>query len=152
MFDWLLKRLPSFNIVGEDGSLYLKRYYLAKNWLGGVYIHKIMRSDDDRALHDHPWKFTSFILDGEYTEITPECPEGKLWKAGSMIKHEAEDAHRLVLDKPVWTLVFVGKKTREWGFYAKDGWVHWRSYLNDKFSSSPRTLDKEVADHTSYMD
>lgn len=32
------------------------------------YLHCFVRSDDDRALHDHPWNFASLILFGEYNE------------------------------------------------------------------------------------
>lgn len=32
------------------------------------YFHCFLRSDDDRALHDHPWDFTSIILFGSYRE------------------------------------------------------------------------------------
>lgn len=36
-----------------------------------IYLHHFQRSDDDRALHDHPWWFNaSWILEGEYDEIT----------------------------------------------------------------------------------
>jgi hypothetical protein len=154
MFGWLLNRLPKLEIRGADGTLYLRRYYLVKTRLGGIYIHQIMRSDDDRCLHDHPWDFSSVILSGHYTEITPEtCEKGKVWKTGSLIKHSAEDAHRLVLENPVWTLVFIGRKAREWGFHTASGWTHWRDYLNDKFSSAPKSeKDKEIKDHSSYMD
>jgi hypothetical protein len=40
------------------------------NRLFNVYLHKIVRSDDDRALHDHPWYWLSVMLRGRYAEVT----------------------------------------------------------------------------------
>lgn len=36
------------------------------------YFHCFLRSDDDRALHDHPWDFLSVILFGRYQEHRDE--------------------------------------------------------------------------------
>jgi hypothetical protein len=53
--------------------IYLRRFYLwrskwiGKNW-GDLYLHHIIRSDDDPDPHDHPWGFTGFILAGGYTD------------------------------------------------------------------------------------
>ena len=36
-----------------------------------LYLHEFSRSDDDRALHDHPWLFNlSVLLSGTYVEHT----------------------------------------------------------------------------------
>lgn len=42
----------------------------------------------------------------------------------------AYDAHRVFIEKgfTTWTLIFVGPKIKEWGFYTDDGWIHWESY------------------------
>lgn len=162
MFDWLLRRLKTEDIVGDDGSLYLRRYFLLKTDRLKIYIHNIERSDDDRGLHCHPWNFVSIILKGRYWEVTPDsieplpgetAPRGaKYWGRFSVIKHKAEDAHRLILHDPVWTLVFLGKKRREWGFYTPKGWVHWKDYIDEKFGATPRLNDHEVAQARKYME
>ena len=35
--------------------------------IANIYLHTIWCSDDDRALHDHPWPRCSIIVDGGYT-------------------------------------------------------------------------------------
>lgn len=48
---------------------YMHRWILRTPW-GTLRLHHILRSDDDRHLHDHPFDFTSFLLTGGYLEIT----------------------------------------------------------------------------------
>lgn len=133
MFNWLLKRLPSFTIENAAGQPYLRRYYLLKTKRLGIYIHEILRSDEDRDLHDHPWNFLSIVLRHGYIELFPNG-EYKCRFPRSWVFHRAEDAHKVELyEKPAWTLVFVGRKRREWGFHTSDGWVHWQDYLDRKY-------------------
>ena len=50
----LHRRPPDFVIGGADRP-YMRRWYLVpKNTQLNVYLHHFRRSDDDRALHDHP--------------------------------------------------------------------------------------------------
>lgn len=63
-------------VIG-DGSPYLLRWYvIPRNPLLNIYVHKFLRSDDDRALHDHPWWFVSLVLRGGYVEVH-EADHGK---------------------------------------------------------------------------
>lgn len=58
-----------------------------------VKLHKILASDVDRYLHDHPWHYLSLMLAGSYIE---ERLSGvKIHHPGSL---------------------------REWGFHTPDGW------------------------------
>lgn len=53
--------------------------YMGRTWLvepadGRPYnarVHKVMRSDHDRCLHDHPWHNASIVLKGGYWEVLP---------------------------------------------------------------------------------
>lgn len=113
---------------------YMQRWILKTPW-GQIRLHRILRSDADRFMHDHPFDFTSFLLTGGYTEITPISTskligQAKFWPRFSLVRKKAEDLHRLVLDKPVWTLVFGGLKRRDWGFFTDKGWVGWEEYQN----------------------
>ncbi len=117
-----------------DGQPYLIRWRLIETPWFGVFLHHILRSDRDRATHDHPWGFVSVILSGGYTEHSQvRRPHGatftKHYRAGSIVRHKATDLHRLELDRPAWTLVFIGARCREWGFMTPRGWVHWEQYL-----------------------
>jgi hypothetical protein len=78
----LLLLIPHFDIIkapdireGEQKQtvVYLRRFYLFRSkWFGlnfgDVYLHHIVRSDDDPDPHDHPWGFTGLILKGGYTD------------------------------------------------------------------------------------
>ena len=142
LLQWLrcwLTLTPHF-VVGDPSDPYLLRWYvIPRNRWCNIYLHKFLRSDDDRALHDHPWWFVSLVLWGGYKEHHP-CPI-----CGDSIRHycfpyhrtapsiafrRAEDAHRVELidNKPCWTLVITGPKVREWGFWCPQGWRHWREF------------------------
>jgi len=117
---------PDF-VIGEPA--YLKRWWIVpRNEFQNVYLHHILRDDDDRALHDHPWDNVSLLLAGRYREITPEGAFVR--EPGSVVPRKATDSHRLELidDKPVISLFFTGPKVREWGFHCPKGWVHWQDF------------------------
>ena len=39
------------------GKNYLSRWHIIpRNRYFNIYLHKFVGSDDDRALHDHPWR------------------------------------------------------------------------------------------------
>jgi hypothetical protein len=48
---------------------YMHRWLVRTPWFT-LRIHHILRSDNERDLHDHPFDFTSFIFKGSYTEVT----------------------------------------------------------------------------------
>lgn len=61
-------------IRDANGDLYLTRYFIWKprnKKFGRIYLHHIIRSDHDRALHDHPWGFVSLIQPPQNTKNTP---------------------------------------------------------------------------------
>jgi quercetin dioxygenase-like cupin family protein len=122
-------RPPDF-VIGGPERPYLKRWYLTpRNDVGCTYLHCILRDDDDRALHDHPWDNTSIVLAGELREITPEG--GFTLRAGDVVTRRAEDRHRLeVVAGPVWTLFLTGPKRREWGFWCSQGFVPWQQFVD----------------------
>lgn len=92
-----VKRRPYFHLYHGDGSLYMERYWVVPfakrdegcfvatwrkplHWLLqklgiAVRLHCIHTPDLDRALHDHPWTFLSWVLIGSYTEERPSHPE-----------------------------------------------------------------------------
>ena len=63
------RRAPDL-VIGGAADPYLRRWYvLPRNPVLNVYLHHFLRSDDDRALHDHPWVNASVLLDGDYVEV-----------------------------------------------------------------------------------
>lgn len=130
-------------IIGGDEHPYLRRWYvIPRNPLLNVYVHQFLRSDDDRALHDHPWWFVSLMLRGKYDEITESGMKRR--RAGSIAYRPAEWRHRVHLlstlvetgrddrrphgplirgwrttETPCWTLIVTGRRRRMWGFWCK---------------------------------
>jgi len=128
-------RIFRHDIVNAAGEPYMERW-LARTPRGYYRLHHILRSDDDRALHDHPFDFTSVILVGAYVEHVPRDPRDpagptvtRLYGPGDVLRRRAEDPHRLELPfGPAWTAVRTGPKRRDWGFHLSSGWVHWEDY------------------------
>lgn len=114
------------------GERYLRRWYvIPRNRLFNVYVHRILDSDPDHYLHDHPWLFNcSLILEGKLTE---ELRSGqRVLCRGSFTFRGGRAPHRLLLDSTdSLTLFITGPKTRSWGFYTQNGWVNSKSYLKE---------------------
>lgn len=123
-------------IIGPQENPYMHRWHLLR-WHGWqLALHKIWRSDDDRALHDHSGDNVSILLHGQYTEL----PDMRVYAAGNVIFRKAEKPHRLVLDEgnPVWTLWLRWPPRREWGFICPGkGWIHWKRFLAESDYSKP---------------
>lgn len=138
---WALRKVttpPDF-VVGEVGSPYLKRWYVwPRNRFCNLYLHLFLRSDDDRALHDHPWLFNaSLVLAGTYKEhtiinggthvVTPREPGAFKFRWG-------KSPHRVALlarpKNSVITLFFTGPVVREWGFYCPKKWIPWQQFVS----------------------
>lgn len=121
-------RAPDF-VIGPPDDPYLHRWWLIpRNRWFNIYLHHFMRSDDDRALHDHPWWNLSILLKGGYIEHLPDGVK-KYRVLGDFVWRRATQAHRIELAAgPVWTLFITGRRVREWGFLCPQGWRHWRDF------------------------
>ena len=124
-----MKILRKPDIVIGDG--YLSRWWLLpRNKYFNIYLHKFAGSDDDRALHDHPWFSCSFLLKGEMIEHQIDGKRYIPWLRP--VFRTAKFAHRLELIKgPVWTIFVTGPRIRSWGFHCPKGWRHWREFTSD---------------------
>ncbi|MBW0450862.1 hypothetical protein [Paraburkholderia phenoliruptrix] len=128
------RRAPDV-VIGDRANPYLIRWWvIPRNRFFNVYLHRFMRSDDDRALHDHPWTNLSILLRGTYTEHTiapgginvrTERSAGE-WK----LRLSGKFAHRIELTHgECWTIFITGPRYREWGFHCPlVGWVHWKRF------------------------
>lgn len=135
----IMRRPPDFVIGGHDRPYMHRWWVIPRNRWFNIYLHKIIRSDDDRALHDHPWRNCSILLQGSYVEISPatlpyafgDPTVVKVRRAGSVVMRRAVQPHRLeIVDGPVISLFFTGRNVRDWGFYANHGWVHWKEFTD----------------------
>jgi hypothetical protein len=133
----LLSGKPHFVIGSADNPYMLRWFLIPRNHWFNVYLHKFMRDDDDRALHDHPWWFVSAMLKGQYNEIRENGDRGQVRGAPDIAFRKATHRHRVVLDRrpdgsyvPCWTLVITGRTTRTWGFWCPKGFVPWNQFVN----------------------
>ncbi len=104
-----------------------------------VYIHQFARSDDDRALHDHPWPWASIVLQGSYDEHVPINADDaagatrrqRRARGSYVIRQDGASPHRVELRKnqPL-TLFITGAKYRDWGFYCNNGWRHHKNFAS----------------------
>ena len=116
-------------VVGSSKRPYMHRWWLIpRNPVFNVYLHHFLRSDDDRALHDHPWPSLSILLRGSYLEHTIQ--EGgihhrRVRRAGAIVLRGPRSAHRIELHHGAcWTLFLTGPRLRNWGFHLPlRGWV-----------------------------
>ena len=144
---------------GDAHSPYLTRYTVLKTRWGNLCLHVFHRSDNSER-HDHPWTFVSLILWNGYIEETPSGRR-RIWP-GMVLRRRALWEHRVELLRPTcydcmgtgashrewgecWkcggygfnerkavTLVWMGNKEREWGFFTGNGWQNWREYFEEK--------------------
>lgn len=145
---WARARKPDFVIGGHDDPYLLRWWLIPRNRFFNVYVHKFLRSDDDRAHHDHPWLFNaSWLIDGEYIEHTITAGGALVKtprKTGDWKFRWGKAPHRLELlgdeeyepdwtvvtrARPCWTVFITGPRIREWGFYCMErGWIHWERF------------------------
>lgn len=134
-------RTPYSDIYGADGkSLYMRRFWLFNpydNVPGGnlrrfawlplsIRVHHIIRPDEDRHLHDHPWNYRTVILDGTYAEMRSD---GKQYRreTGDTAEGKHNDFHKITWVDPVIgavTLFITFRYRGTWGFK-----VPYREYL-----------------------
>lgn len=94
----------------------------AERWVfnAGLFtlrVHHFVRSDDDRAFHDHPWWFLTLVVKGSYIDRSPNGDD--VLKPGSVRFRPARHRHTVVT-YGVWTIVLTGRKKRAWGFWQGD--------------------------------
>ena len=125
----LLKIKPS-KVIG-DGYLY-RWHIIPRNKWFNIYLHKFIGSDDDRALHDHPWWSLSLRLKGVGKEAYLKNGDVVWRDSPRFALRSPTHAHRIALNAartPLWTVFITGRVKREWGFICADGsWHHWTAF------------------------
>lgn len=138
-------RPPDFII----GDRYMLRWWLIpRNRFFNIYLHHVLHSDDDRAMHDHPWWSISLCLAGQMRELSARAADA--WpdagvaagydpspptrlrevRQGDLVFRSARALHRLILSggEECWTLFLTGPVLRTWGFHCPRGWRSWQEY------------------------
>lgn len=139
-------------IKSKEGEVHFRRYRLLWTPLFSIYLHNILKSDEDKHLHSHPWDYTSIILRGGYTEflarrtnlydillsfLFSSCPdpfqtEINTFKPFSMVRRKKEDYHKISLLSPTWTLVWTGRRNESWGYLVNNEHVDHETYRKNK--------------------
>lgn len=134
--------MEKFEIPNLDDPLenYLTRWRIIQTPWFGIYLHRMDGPDSRPTLHDHPWNFLSIVLKGGYEE------KYDYMKAIRYItrtnRKKATDVHYIkrLLRVPTWTLMFVGRRKREWGYVDPGGlWTQYDQHPhNDEFVEAMR--------------
>jgi len=135
MIDRFIRRVtarpPDRVIGGHDDPYMLRWYILPRNRLFNVYLHRFLRSDDDRAMHDHPFYNTSVLLRGSYMEHTTNGSFER--SVCDVVFRRGVTLHRIELHKgPAWSLFVTSFRYREWGFACQKGWRHWKQFVDER--------------------
>jgi hypothetical protein len=113
--------------LGLEDCPYVIRWRLETKWFS-IRLHHWLAPDDDRAHHDHPWDFVTFVLRGGYVD---DSPAGRQHLKAPQVQHRsALHRHTVFPDSGgAWTLVLTGPKIRPWGFWVKDKFVKANKYF-----------------------
>lgn len=147
-----------------DGKVYLDRWGVEHDRIGGVFLHRMDAPDPGVDTHDHPWAFLSLTLWGGYTEERALCREAPMlakiaerwpetctrgvveqrrWLSLRMLR--LDECHRVTAlhRRRVWTLVVHGPRRRSWGFYLPSGYIGEKEY-DETVRAERRDLWNEV--------
>lgn len=124
-------------IKSREGVVHFRRWrIIATPWFS-LYIHGIYKADEDRHMHDHPWRYASLVLSGSFSEMSLHADGTEritVLTPGSFVMRQAEQFHMIKeLHTPrVITLFFTGRRSREWGYNTEQGWVDHITYRKNK--------------------
>ncbi len=141
----------------EGGTPYLSRWYLlgkprdpdpefagqlqegARDWRQrlpvNLFLHRFHRSDDDEALHNHPWAWAvSLVLAGGYDEERRVGDEvvRRRFRPWALNFLTGQTYHRVeLLESDAWSLFVVGPKRSTWYFWDRNrnARCQWRQYI-----------------------
>ncbi len=131
------RRPPDFVVGPKDDPYLLRWWFIPRNKWFNIYVHEFWRSDDDFALHDHPWWNLSILVEGSYIEHT--IAAGGIHhrvtrKMGEVKLRPATAAHRIELieGQQVRTIFITGRNRRTWGFHCPKGFKPWREFVEQR--------------------
>ena len=127
---WHRFNVPDTENPSED---YLRRIYFIECPLFSILLHRLGGPDRSLDMHDHPWSFVSIILRNSYLEMYETWSNRVDARFVNWVNFKRlTTPHRIVAleypDRPCWTLLFCGPRSRDWGFHTKRGWVLYTKY------------------------
>lgn len=131
-------------IKSKTGVVHFRRWELLKTPWFSIWLHGIYKEDQDEHLHNHPWDFISVVLWGSYlealkTKVNTQFP-------GRINVRNGVGYHKILklLTKTVYTLFFVTKPKREWGYCVDDKFVDNVTYREMKNAGKFSRNEKPV--------
>lgn len=151
--DWLIRRAMKTPFTHLPG--YMNRYWLFNaydskdgkpatpiSWLPSIRVHHILRPDEDRHLHDHPWDARTIILKGGYVEeklcaygvaadgqfYERTAPSIRLPGDTTPIRFGEFHSIMTVPEAGAWTMFITFRYRGVWGFLVDGRKVPWREY------------------------
>lgn len=119
--------------IGLKECPYLTRTIL---WIGpwSLRYHVFWRSDEERALHDHPWAFLTFPLNTYREEYMPPFADQSLFRDVKRFRFHYRHwgfIHRVIVpsNKPARTFVWTFRKRSSWGFWVGKQYLPWRNWF-----------------------
>jgi hypothetical protein len=102
--------------LGLPGCPYVIRWRFETKWFS-IRLHHWLAPDDDRAHHDHPWNFITFVIKGGYWDVSPA---GNEHLHAPVIRYRNANHRHTVrpCGAGAWTIVMTGSRVRTWGFWA----------------------------------
>ena len=117
-----------WEIIGPEACpLMLRRTLVSNRWFK-VLWHKFLPGASDRAAHDHPRSFLTFVLQGGYDDIKPD---GTIYCVyAPTIRYRSATHSHITEVGPhgATTLVLMGPLRRDWGFWHDGRWYPWRVF------------------------
>lgn len=144
-----------------DGRVYLNRWGIGHDRIGGILLHRMEAPDPGIDLHDHPWWFASLILWGGYTEQRADTRHAssmaaladrhprRLGRGYEQVRHplsvrsmRLDECHTITAlnRRTSWSLIVRGPRRRKWGFYLSDGWMPEAEYDDATVRADRRDL------------
>lgn len=130
---WWLFNAYSSDVEKDSPERYKRKW---PSWFPSIRVHHILREDQGRHLHDHPWNARTVLLRGWYTERrineSGNTTEGTRSK-GQTARILFGQYHSIDEVSPggVYTLFFTWKYGGTWGFLVDGKKVPWREYTNE---------------------
>jgi hypothetical protein len=171
LLKWYALRTPHSHLCEPNGDVYMGRWRVVNEGTLGsrilhaltgyssIRLHHIKRPDHDRDLHNHPFAYRTFIVEGFYAEhyeepvypptiIVPGLERAlqrgyRVVFRGDTATGNGDKFHRIsdVGPQGVWTLFCMTANTTDWGFK-----------VNGKLVNSVKYLLRKGYDHASIRD
>ena len=112
--------------LGEEECPYVYRW-IFNFYFFSIRIHKWIRSDDKRFMHDHPWWFIAMVIRGSNTDVSNTRELMKPFRP-----RYRSSSHKHYVDVPksgCISILLTGKPMRKFRFWDGNKSISTRSYF-----------------------